>query len=298
MNIGRLMAFLLLAMATCPMVRAASAGPEGQPLGPWREQIHWVPVRDAGGNEHLLYTRICRPQGDAPAPVVVINHGDPPDSMARPGMQPLICSGEVAQWFLQRGFVVVAGMRRGFGATGGDFAEGYHTCTAGNYARAGLESARDVAAWVSYATALPFAHPDGAVVVGQSGGGWATVAYDSQPHPQVVAMISMAGGRGGHWHRQANNNCRPDELARAAGIYGASATTPMLWVYAANDSFFAPTIATSLHQAFTAAGGKAALIQPGPFGRDGHALFFGVGGSGTWGPMVERYLAERGVSVR
>ncbi len=32
-----------------------------------------------------------------------------------------------------------------------------------------------------------------------------------------------------------------------------------------------------------------------PFGWDGHTLFFGSGGSTVWGPVMERYLAQRGV---
>jgi hypothetical protein len=93
-----------------------------------------------------------------------------------------------------------------------------------------------------------------------------------------------------------NNVCRPDELARAAGLFGATATTPMLWVYAANDTFFAPELAAAMHAAFTRAGGKAELIQTGAFGADGHQLFVSRGGSAIWGPMMERYLASRGAN--
>jgi hypothetical protein len=75
--------------------------------------------------------------------------------------------------------------------------------------------------------------------------------------------------------------------------FGKTATTPMLWVYAANDSYFAPSLARALWHAFTAAGGQANLQQPGPFADDGHHLFFGPGGSTVWGPLVEQYLAER-----
>jgi dienelactone hydrolase len=138
----------------------------------------------------------------------------------------------------------------------------------------GIETARDIDAVVNYATALPFARHDGVVVVGQS-----------------------AGGRGGHLHNQPNNNCRPDLLAEAAGQFGKTATTPMLWVYAANDSFFAPPIARALWRDFTAAGGKANLEQPGPYAKDGHHLFFGPDGSKVWGPLVERYLADQGVAA-
>jgi hypothetical protein len=187
--------------------------------------------------------------------------------------------------------------RRGYGQTGGVWGEGFGPgCRGEGYAAGGRESARDLDAWVNYATALPWARKDGAVVVGQSAGGWAADAYDGLPHPKAIAMVSMAGGRGSHQHNVPNLICRPDELIRAAGLFGATASTPMLWIYAANDSFFAPDVAAGLYTAFAGAGGKAELIQVGPYGDDGHRLFYGPGGSAIWGPLMERYLAARGAA--
>ncbi len=60
-----------------------------------------------------------------------------------------------AQWFLARGFAVVYALRRGYGATGGDWAETYGPCNRADYARAGLESARDIAAIVNFFYADP-----------------------------------------------------------------------------------------------------------------------------------------------
>ena len=97
-------------------------------------------------------------------------------------------------------------------------------------------------------------------------------------------------------HNQPNNNCRPDLLADAAGHFGKTATTPMLWIYTANDSFFAPQIARALFHSFTTAGGQADLHQLGPYDGDGHHLFFGPEGSKEWGPLAQQYLTERGVS--
>jgi dienelactone hydrolase len=288
---------LLCLAALMPSIAtpAAEPGPAGEPTGFWREQIHWVPMRDASGSPSLLYTRVCRPIADTPARVVLISHGTPADSTVRPDMHPPACESEAARWFLTRGYLVVAGMRRGYGETGGFWADQVcGTCSAEAYAHAGLEGARDIDALVTYATALPYARQDGVVVVGQSAGGWAADAYNSLPHPKVIAMVSMAGGRGGHWHNQPNSNCRPEELARAAGLIGAAATTPMLWVYTANDSYFAPEIAIAMHAAFTRSGGLAELIRPAPFDGDGHRLFFGKGGSAIWGPVMQRYLASRG----
>lgn len=274
-------------------------GPVGQPEGIWREQIHWVPL-DIGGTRYLLYARVCRPQGEQRARVVIIAHGTPA-SRNRPWMRPVPCDGEAARWFLQRGFVVLAGMRRGYGPSGGAYAEGAagpfgiggRDCDTADFGAAALEAARDLAAMVEYAAALPFARPGGMVVVGHSGGGWGAIGYDAVPHPRVTAFVNMAGGRGGHFHGWPNQNCHPEWLAEAAGRLARSSTTPMLWIYAANDSYFAPPIAAAMHSAYTRNGGRAVLYPLPPYGGDGHRLFFGPGGSAIWGPLVERYLATQ-----
>jgi dienelactone hydrolase len=272
-----------------------TAGPIGSAEGVWREQIHWIPMVDAAGNQHLLQARICRPPGDVPARIVVIAHGTTPNNRnAKPGH----CTAEAMRWFLDRGFIVVSALRRGYGATGGDWVEGIAHKPGDDYFRPGLETARDIAATVDYATALPYAQPRAAVVIGHSGGGWGTIAYNSIPHSRATALISMAGGRGisitndgvrltelGVW--------RPDLLIDAAGQFGRSATTPMLWVYSENDRSLTPTLAASLYDAFTRNGGKAELRQVAPYSDDGHRFFFGAGGSQIWGPLVERYLARQ-----
>ncbi len=250
-----------------------------------------VPVIGADGVVSPIQTRICRPDTDAPARLVVINHGSPANSSARPRMQLHRCSDEAARWFLTRGYVVAFPLRRGYGANGGTSPESSPSCREADFAQSGLETARDIDAVVRHVVALPFVRAGQTVVLGQSAGGWGTVAYDSMPHPGVTASISMAGGRGGHHQLQPNNNCHPERLIEAAGRFGATATTPMLWIYTANDSYFDPALATGMHDAFTRAGGKAEFIQPGPFGSDGHELFFGRGGSAIWGPPIERYLA-------
>ena len=82
-------------------------------------------------------------------------------------------------------------------------------------------------------------------------------------------------------------------LVEAAGRLARTTTTPMLWIYTENDSFFAPALAAAMYAAYTQNGGKGEFEHLGPFGQDGHRLFFGAGGSQIWGPMVARYLASR-----
>ncbi len=293
----RLLTLLFLTvLAACETPPAQAIA--GTSTGPWREQIVWVPYTEQNGANHLLFGRLCRPASDREARVVVIAHGTPPDANVRPTMKPVACESEAAQWFLKRGTLVIAAMRVGYGQTGGVYAENSYPCGAADFVRAGRETARQIAAVVDFATALPGARPTGAIVVGQSAGGWGAVAFDAMSHPRVAAIVSMAGGRGGHMGGVANHNCRPDQMALAAGTFGASATTPMLWVYTANDSFFEPVIASAMQAAFTRAGGQVRFYQLSPFASDGHTLFLGRGGSTIWGPLMERYLAERGIGDR
>ena len=201
----------------CCVAGSASAQRE------WRGELHLIPVADAQGRLFQLQARICRPADDAAATLVVINHGSPPSAKDRPTMQLGRCDQEAAQWFLRRGYVVAFALRRGYGGSGGGWAEDFGGCNPPDYVRGGLETARDIDAVVNYATALPFVRREGAVVVGQSAGGWGTIAYDSIQHPKVAAFVVMAGGRGGHQHDVPNSNCRADLLAQAAGRYGAIA---------------------------------------------------------------------------
>ncbi|UYK83327.1 hypothetical protein NG827_12655 [Xanthomonas sacchari] len=279
----------LLSCAMAPCIASASGfGGTRADLG---EPLQ-IPIADPDGHPWTLQGRLCRPVGVRRPRVVVIAHGSPAKASDRPGMTLETCDGESARWFLRRHYAVALVLRLGYGATGGPWSEGYDGCDRADYVKAGLETARQLKRIVDVLTALPDYSPTGAVVVGQSAGGWGTLAYETLPHPNVGAFVNMAGGRGGHFHDRPNSNCHPDRLIAAATTFGQQATTPMLWIYTANDSFFGPELAASLHRAFTEAGGHAVLVTPAAFGDDGHHLFFGHGGSTIWGPAVERYLGS------
>lgn len=284
----------MFALAACA-VTATQPGPVGTAEGRWRQQSHGIPVQNADGSAWVLQGRLCRPEGDAPARLVVMAHGVPPVGPDRLGVRLPSCDSEPAHWFLSRGFAIAYALRRGYGGTGGPRFETVQSCTEADYERSARESARDLAAVIAYATALPYVRPDGAVVVGLSAGGWATLGLDSQSHPAVQALVSMAGGRGGQMRDGRLQICQPENLIAAAGALGRTARMPMLWIYAENDNYFAPPLARAMHDAFTAASGQAELQQLGPFDDDGHHLFNGSGGSRIWGPLMERYLRQRGV---
>lgn len=281
MKVALALALMLAGCGGRPPLVATIAAPAETELS--------IPMRDERGMPQRLVARLCRPPGAFATPLVVINHGAPGARERAPFMVPTSCGSAPARWFEARGYAVLFALRRGFGASTGPIASSGR-CDNPDYVAAGLADARDVAAIVSHGRSLPGIARDGTVVVGQSTGGWAVIAYDTLPHPPLAGMIVMAGGRGS---RTGQAPCRPDRLAEAAGAFGAASRTPMLWVYARSDLSFGPWVAVAMHTAFTRAGGRAELVQPEFRGVDGHQLFYADGGGAVWGPIVGGYLKSR-----
>lgn len=234
-----------------------------------------------------LRTRVFRPSGPGPFPLAVISHGSPPDASQRPRMD-VPTFAAASNWLLQRGYLVALPLRRGYGETGGPWREAYGSCGDPNYYRAGLVTAEDIQAVVGFFRARPEVARDRVLLIGQSAGGWGSIAADSQNPPGVSAVINFAGGRGGN---PRTGNCAPQRLVDAAGRYGATARIPSLWLYSENDKFFAPALSRKMFDAFVRAGGRAEYVALPAFGADGHRIF--ADGRALWQPPVERFLATR-----
>jgi dienelactone hydrolase len=232
-----------------------------------------------------LRTRIFRPAGQGPFPLAVVSHGSPPDASRRPVMEvPTFASA--SNWLLQRGYMVALPLRRGYGETGGPWRENYGSCGNPDYYRAGLVTAEDIQAAIGFFRARSDVARDRILLIGWSAGGWGSLAADSQNPPGVFAVLNFAGGRGGN---PRLGNCTPRRLVDAAGRYGATARVPSLWLYAANDKFFAPGLSRRMFDAFVRAGGKADYVALPAFGADGHRIF--PDGRALWQPPVETFLA-------
>lgn len=260
----------------------------GQSSAQTREQVVRIPV--AGGVS--MVATVMRPPGEDKKPVVVINHGSPADGSQRARMALPRYNG-LSSWFASRGYVVVLPLRRGYGETGGAWAETYGTCQNPDYYTAGLHGAADIQAALDFIRKEPYVAADRSLIVGESAGGWATLALSSRNPAGVAGMIDFAGGRGGHQTLPDGGlgNCTPGALVTAAGKYGATARVPTLWIYTANDSFFEPSLAKRMFEAYNAAGGNGTYRPLGAFGNDGHALAGTDSGVGTWQGPVSEFLA-------
>jgi dienelactone hydrolase len=244
-----------------------------------------IGIRTRSGT--VIQTRVLRPAGPGPFPLAIVSHGSPPDAAQRPAMQvPTYASA--SNWLLEHGYLVALPLRRGYGETGGPWLENYGSCSTPDYYRAGLTTAEDIRTAADFLRDRSDVRRDRVLLVGVSAGGWGSLAAASQNPPGVFAVINFAGGRGGH-HPKVGN-CAPQRLVAAAGRYGSTARLPTLWLYAANDSFFAPDLARKMFDAFVRAGGRAEFVALPAFGSDGHQLFGAADGRALWQPPVEKFL--------
>jgi dienelactone hydrolase len=241
---------------------------------------------------------VVRPTGEGPFPLVVMNHGVSLDPKER-SYFPAIEFRAAALWFARQGYVVVAPVRPGYGATAieiperglfGLFFSGVGNCSDANFRDAGLAIA-SINMWIiDYMSFQSFIKRDEVIVVGQSGGGWGAIALGSQNPKSVRAIIGFAAGRGGHFNGKPNNNCAPDSLVEAVAQFGRTARIPMLWIYVRNDSYFGPDLSKRLVTAFQAAGGNVEYHLLPDFGADGHFMIDSADAIKLWAPLVSDFL--------
>jgi poly(3-hydroxybutyrate) depolymerase len=265
------------------LVFAVAASAHGAPA--YEESLVRAPVAEGARRVHIDVT-VFRPKSAGPFPIVVLSHGSPRDPEERrlDGRQRLV--GQ-AQPFLGLGFAVLVPTRRGYGESGGEWAESYGSCLDPDYYAAGLESARDIRAAVDAVRGEPWADTRHVVLAGQSAGGFGSVAASAGNFEGLVGVINFAGGRGS---LATDIVCGEDRLVEAMARYGRSARVPELWLYSANDRLFGPALAHRMFKAFVIAGGNAQFVQAPPIGLDGHAYF--ARAMDDWAPRVRAFLAR------
>lgn len=236
-----------------------------------------------------MHATVLRPPGAGPFPLMVMNHGSTQSAEQRLAM-PMPTYHALSSWFVRRGYAVVLPQRPGHGATGGPYLEDQNGCDDADFGAAGEATAASIAAAIAYMTRQPFVRRTGVVVIGQSAGAWGALALASRNPAGVRAVINFAGGRGGRSYDRADSNCAPDRLIDAARNFGATARVPTLWIYAENDSYFAPRLSRRLAEAFRTAGGRVDYELVPPFGGDGHFLAESDASEPIWSPIVERFL--------
>jgi dienelactone hydrolase len=269
-----------------------------------REAVIRVPV---SVENHLgrqldadLVVTTFRPPGPGPFPLAVISHGRPPQEAKRAAM-PRQRLEAAARYFVRKGFAVAVPTRIGYGelAAVGD-PEASVRCDAPRYASAAEAAAVELSAVVRHLQSAADIDATRVVLIGQSLGGFATLATTGERLPGVVAAIDFAGGHGGNPDTRAGEPCRPDELRRRFADFGRRAAAdgqpvPTLWVFTENDRFFAPQHQRRWAEAYREAGGLVQTREMPAFGEDGHQLF--ARGNDLWQPVVDAFLKPLGFPI-
>jgi dienelactone hydrolase len=249
----------------------------------YREDLR-IPFAAAGPDG--LEAMLIRPAAGQRYPLALITPGSPRDPAERKSLSPYKFYAQALE-FARRGFAALVLMRRGYGAS-----EGTNTATGTCGQRDYVTEAKDVTADLKAAIDAMAARDDvtlqGMIAVGESSGGFATIALTANnPPPGLVAAINFAGGRGS---RADNDVCQEDQLVSAFGTLGKTSRVATLWIYARNDLYFEPTLAWRFYRAFANEGGQAEFISANPFGKDGHTLF--SNGIPVWMPVIDKFLRE------
>ena len=264
----------------CGLAGAVSLQP--LPEGKFTEQVLMLPVQTASTTVGLE-TTVYRPPGPGPFPVLVMNHGK---ARGNPRNQERDRFLAISREFVKRGYAVVIPMRTGFSHSGGQYVDDGCNMTSN-----GQKQAKDVQGVIDYLVRQPWVDSNRLLLAGQSQGGLATLAFGTRNAPGVRGLINFAGGL-----RTDSGPCQwKAALLNAFADYGTRTRIPSLWFYGANDSYFNPALASSLHEAFVNAGGLAKLVAFGTFKQDAHSMSGSRDGVRIWWPETERFLKQIGM---
>ena len=172
------------------------------------------PSRSATANP---YPRLC---GEAPDRQATFarrhEHGETLDPQER-SFYPMVEFRDAACWFARQGYLVVVPIRPGFGSAAIDLPDqgvfstyfgAVGKCTDADFRPAGLSIAR-LDQWViDYIVDQKLAAAFGAIVVGQSGGGWGALALSSLKSSRRSGHHHLRGRPRGAGRRKAQQQLR------------------------------------------------------------------------------------------
>ena len=253
-----------------------------------RAETVWIPVTEKSlfgrTRELKLEATLFGRPATGTAPLLIFNHGS--TGRGRSLSTTTVTYPETARFFVDRGYAVLIPMRRGRGASEGEYLERYE-CDAPTLS-AGVDRAiEDLDAVMAFVAKQPWVDSSRLLLGGMSRGGFLSIVYTSIRQTPARGVINLAGG----WMAEACDariNFHGSMLAQA----GRTAKLPMLWLYSENDRNYGPAAVRSYHAAFTRAGGTAELKIFPPIGHDGHILL--PQHPEVWGGTADAFLATLG----
>jgi len=275
------------------------------PLRALGEPIHEIvviPVK-ASGAQFQVHTEVYRPEGFGPFPLIVFSHGRSGDPEKRAAIKQPVSLQHVNYW-IKKGFAVIAPIRPGYGATGGNDIEASnsrfnlqtHECLGHpEFEQAAKNAADVVTEIIKWGREQAWANHNKVILVGVSVGGLTSIALGARSLPGVVGYINFSGGHGGYPDISPGQSACPLALRWLFFRYGRTTQIPNLWLYSRNDMYWGEKMPRIWHQAFVDGGGRGGFVQTEPLrNEDGHFLL--DRGERHWVGRVDYFINALGFS--
>lgn len=228
------------------------------------------------------------PVGAGPYPLAIVNHGSTGDGKNPAIAKLTFVDTAIAQFLVDRGYIVVFPQRRGRGKSDGVYDEGFNEDRAIGYScdtdtsLAGADRAIvDLDHIVEALTKRPDISSDPILLSGVSRGGILSMAYAGRKPSQVSGVINFVGG----WMAERCPNGA--EINDALFTQASKFPHNTLSLYGENDPFYSIAHTEERFQTFKAKGGQGTYVVFDVPGGNGHAL---SAAHGLWAPVANAYL--------
>jgi dienelactone hydrolase len=263
----------------------------------------------ASFGEGFLESTVLTPAGAGPHPLLVFHHGDVGEDSPRITSRLRLVDWVIAREFLALGYAVAFPQRPGVGGSEGKYPRVFYGERADPTLKGRIHGAFSL--WATGAARLaPRVDPNRVVVAGQSAGGYAVMAIASVNPPWVKALINYSGGRSSHTSgggivrgvrftdgsttARRDDSAQSDDTSMIEGFrtFGKTARTPLLMIFAANDSRYKKEIIEKAATAYAESGGSGVLKLYPDQPNDGHFVYHRVA---VWQQDLREFLKAQGL---
>lgn len=279
----KIIALLLILFLPILFVVALAGSAAGQAISPefvfgrdytFERMVATRTVHDAEDKGTIrLVTYVYRPLKNDRHEVVLFSHGstgglasspkEPGGSNAPPRT--------VVQFFVSRGYTVVAPMRRGRGESTGTYVEECSVftgqCTDSDRVKLGEREMREAlldtnAVIQQLILGRLVSRESKILLAGHSRGGFLSLILAGERPTFVKGVVNFAGGWYGVTDRltSVEQQQRMDDLKARLEHAAKRAGAPTIWFYAARDPFYKEGVAQELHRYWQGAGGRAEFV--------------------------------------
>lgn len=295
---------LSAARAAAGSRRVPAAAPPGRNAAPPRPAAvllvseHEMLRVQVDGAPHDLETLIVRPDGAGPWPIALITHGVPGSRAELRRLSPRT-QERLARDLARRGWAAAAVMRRGFGASSGEYG-GLKGCANPDYDAVAAAYAADLAGVLDALRRRRWADARAkAVVMGESGGAFTALALAAaRPRDIGAAFASNPGGGGRPGTGEICDEARFSATVRRLG--GAARGVPTLWITGDDDPLFPALKQAEWQRDWEGGGGMAetVLVPAGQgYQGNGHWLLYSPAAAVFWLPAMDRLLRGADLST-